>query len=36
VPVPVPGQDHERLMTCARRGEVSAITAGQANILGGG
>jgi len=33
---PVPEQEHERLMTCARRGEVTAITAGQANILGGG
>jgi uncharacterized protein len=34
--VPVPEQEHQRLMTCARRGEVTAITAGQANILGGG
>ena len=34
--VPVPEQEHERLITCARRGEVTAITAGQANILGGG
>jgi uncharacterized protein YbaR (Trm112 family) len=33
--VPVPEQEHERLMTCARRGEVTAITAGQVNILGG-
>jgi uncharacterized protein len=33
--VPVPEQEHQRLMTCARRGEVTAITAGQANILGG-
>jgi hypothetical protein len=34
--VPVPDQEYERLMTYARRGEVNAITAGQANILGGG
>jgi uncharacterized protein YbaR (Trm112 family) len=34
--VRVPEQEHERLITCARRGEVTAITAGQANILGGG
>jgi uncharacterized protein YbaR (Trm112 family) len=34
--VPVSEQEHERLMTCARRGEVTAITAGQANVLGGG
>ena len=33
--VPVPEQEHQRLMTCARRGEVTAITAGQVNILGG-
>jgi len=33
--VPVPEQEHQRLMRCARRGEVTAITAGQANILGG-
>jgi uncharacterized protein len=33
--VPVPEQEHQRLMTCARRGEVTAITAGQANMLGG-
>jgi uncharacterized protein YbaR (Trm112 family) len=33
--VPVPEQEHQRLMTCARRGDVTAITAGQANILAG-
>jgi uncharacterized protein len=33
--VPVPDQEHQRLMTCARRGDVTAITAGQANILAG-
>jgi uncharacterized protein len=33
--VPVPEQEHQRLMTCARRGAVTAITAGQANILAG-
>jgi hypothetical protein len=31
----VPEQEHERLMTCARRGEVTAFTAGQADILAG-
>jgi len=33
--VPVPEEEHNRLMKCARRGEVSAITAGQADILTG-
>jgi uncharacterized protein len=33
--VPVPEQEHERLMRCARRGEVTAITAGQADVLAG-
>ena len=33
--VPVPEQEHERLMGCARRGEVAAITAGQADMLAG-
>jgi hypothetical protein len=34
--VPVPEEEHNRLMECARRGEVTAITAGQADILAGG
>ena len=33
--MPVPEQEHERLMTYARRGEVTAITAGQSDILAG-
>ena len=33
--VAVPEQEHERLMTCARRGEVTAFTAGQADNLAG-
>jgi len=33
--VPVPEEERNRLMKCARRGEVSAITAGQADILTG-
>ena len=33
--VPVPEQEHERLVRCARRGEVTAITAGQADMLAG-
>jgi uncharacterized protein len=33
--VPVPDQEHQRLMACARRGEVTRITAGQAGILDG-
>jgi uncharacterized protein len=31
--VPVPDEEHERLMKCARRGEVTRITAGEADIL---
>ena len=31
--VPVPDEEHNRLMKCARRGEVTAITAGEADIL---
>ena len=33
--VAVPEQEHQRLMTRARRGEVTAITAGQTDILAG-
>jgi hypothetical protein len=33
--VPVPEEEHHRLMKCARLGEVTAITAGQADILTG-
>jgi hypothetical protein len=33
--VPVPEEEHNRLMKCARRGEVTAVTAGQADILSG-
>jgi uncharacterized protein YbaR (Trm112 family) len=33
--VAVPEQEHQRLMTCARRGKVTAITARQADILAG-
>jgi uncharacterized protein YbaR (Trm112 family) len=33
--VPVPEQEHERLMGCARRGAVAATTAGQTDILAG-
>ena len=33
--VAVAEQEHERLMRCARRGEVTAITAGQGDILAG-
>jgi uncharacterized protein len=33
--VAVAEEEHERLMRCARRGEVTAITAGQADILAG-
>ena len=33
--VPVPEEEHQRLMKCARRGEVTRITAGQRDILGG-
>lgn len=31
--VPVPDEEHNRLMKCARRGEVTAITAGEPDIL---
>ena len=31
--VPVPDEEHERLMKCARRGEVTRITADQADVL---
>jgi len=34
--VAVAEEEHERLMSCARRGEVTAITAGEADILAGG
>jgi len=34
--VPVPEEEHNRLLKCARRGEVTAITAGQADILSDG
>jgi uncharacterized protein len=32
--VPVPEEEHQRLVKCARRGEVTRITAGQMDILG--
>ena len=32
--VPVPEEEHQRLIKCARRGEVTRITAGQTDILG--
>ena len=31
--VPVPDEEHNRLMKCARRGEVAAITAGEPGML---
>jgi uncharacterized protein len=31
--VPVPDEEHDRLMTCARRGEVTRFTADEAGIL---
>ena len=31
--VPVPDEEHNRLMKCARRGEVTAITAGEDGVL---
>jgi uncharacterized protein len=34
--VPVPDEEHKRLVKCARRGEVTAVTAGQADILADG
>jgi uncharacterized protein len=33
--VPVPEEEHQRLMKCARRGEVTRITAGHADVLDG-
>jgi uncharacterized protein len=33
--VPVPEEEHQRLLKCARRGEVTRITAGQMDILSG-
>ena len=30
--VPVPDEEHNRLMKCARRGEVTAITAGEDDL----
>ena len=33
--VPVADEEHDRLMGCARRGEVTTITAGEADILAG-
>ena len=33
--IAVPDEEHQRLLKCARRGEVTRITAGQADILGG-
>jgi uncharacterized protein YbaR (Trm112 family) len=32
--IAVPDEEHQRLLKCARRGEVTRITAGQADILG--
>ena len=31
--VPVPDEEHERLMKCARRGEVTRITTDEADVL---
>jgi hypothetical protein len=33
--VPVPEEEHQRLMGCARRGEVTRTTASQADIGAG-
>jgi uncharacterized protein YbaR (Trm112 family) len=33
--VPVPDEEHSRLMKCARRGEMTTITAGQGDALAG-
>jgi hypothetical protein len=33
--VPVPDEEHKRLMACARRGQGTRITAGQADIGAG-
>jgi hypothetical protein len=32
--VPVPEEEHQRLLKSARRGEVTRVTAGQADLLG--
>ena len=32
--IPVPEEEHSQLMKCARRGEVTRITAGVGDILG--
>jgi uncharacterized protein len=34
--VPVPDKEHTRLVKCARRGGVTTVTAGQADILAEG
>jgi uncharacterized protein YbaR (Trm112 family) len=31
--VPVPDEEHKRLMKCARRGEVTKVTAGRPDVL---
>jgi uncharacterized protein YbaR (Trm112 family) len=31
--VPVPDEEHDRMMACARRGEVTRFTAGEAGLL---
>ena len=31
--VPVPDEEHNRLLKCARRGEVTTITAGEPGVL---
>jgi uncharacterized protein len=31
--VPVPEEEHSRLMKCARRGEVTQVTGGEADVL---
>jgi uncharacterized protein len=33
--VPVPDEEHQRLMACARHGQITRITAGQADIGAG-
>ena len=33
--VPVPDEEHNRLLKCARRGEVTTITAGEADVMAG-
>jgi hypothetical protein len=32
--VPVPEEEHQRLLKCARRGQVTRVTADQADVLG--